>query len=1342
MKYNNLQQIGKSVIIYKQLFYTNDGRKASMQKKRYHKVQGEKSQRLTAFLLATTLTIGTAPMALAAQQQDILNGTQISSLTETAYVNAYTNTERMMNFNDHWRFYLGDVAGAQSPTFNDASWKDVNLPHDYSIEQAYTSSGEAESGYLPGGVGWYRKTFTVDPSWKRTKRLSVHFDGVYMNAEVYLNGQKLGTHPYGYTAFSLELPTDILKDGENVLAVKVNNKVPSSRWYSGSGIYRDVTMVVTNPVYVAPNGVSVITPDIAQKKGTVNLKTKIVNDSGEMTENLLIESKIIKKGSDTILAEATTPVAALNDAQTMDIESQLHVQNPELWNVWDKGEQNLYIARTEIKKDGQVIDAYETEFGFRYFDFDVNNGFSLNGDRMKLRGVCMHHDQGALGSEAWKRAMERQVDILKEMGCNAIRVTHNPAAQTLIDICNEKGMLVIDEAFDTWSNPKNGNSNDFSGYFKQTVGEGNHIQGTNPNMTWAEYDVKAMVERGKNAPSVIMWSLGNEIFEGLDGSADSADYPQLAQNLIDWIQEVDTSRPVTIGDNKRSTGDDTPGKVMEVVAQENGIVGFNYANEQQIAAGHEKGWKMYGSETASAVNSRGVYTYTGSGKQEDGTFQGVTQTNDQLLTAYDRSRVGWGAVASDAWWRTIRHDYNAGEFIWTGFDYLGEPTPWNGTSPGSATNDFGVAPKSSYFGIIDTTGFPKDSYYLYQSLWNNKINTLHILPTWNEADVQKDENGKVEVVVYSDAPVIKLYLNEQEIGVAKAQVHDSDTKQYQYQTYVASTMKDGENTFVNNTGHESLYATFKVPYVAGNLTAKAFEADGKTEITETTGRSSVETTGVAKKLAVFADRQQITADGKDLSYITVDVEDENGRFVNGAEPEISVDIQGEGRIVGVDNGKQSDHTPYESTTRNAAKGKLLVIVQSTEKAGEVTLTAKANGLEAGSVTVKTATDLQNTADDLAVSSVEYSKNYYVKVGNAPQLPKQLKVNFENAKSENKNVTWNTKNLNTNVAGVTKVEGSVELGKDKNLQIFVNVIMVDDVVALKNYATAVPVGSATANLPQTLPAILADGTLSEASFPVTWDESTLDLKTPNTYVITGTAKVFGQEMHPTATVRVSKGEVMLSGNVAAKAAEIFVDDQSQTSAFDAIRDGKKETTDACWHGQGEVKFRYDTAQNMGKVKLYLKNPVPTNDAIKIEWSADGKIWNDAQPTVEETKEGDLTVRTYSFDLVSAVWMKLRFDDNVQLIESELITGTPIFGFGSNDALSSLQVGTYIASEQDLQNMTLTVPKTDITAADVQAVSDDNASITILPIKDDVIRIFTESEDHNANRVYTIHFDENK
>lgn len=1305
-----------------------------MRMQHYNSGRGHMPRRLTALFVATIMTVGTVPAAFATEiRRDVANShTQTSSPVETIYVNSYTGTERAINFNDHWRFNLGDASGAETPAFNDAMWQDVNLPHDYSIDQPYTASGEAESGYLPGGVGWYRKTFTVDPSWKTTKRLSIHFDGVYMNAEVYLNGHKLGSHPYGYTAFSFELPADLLEDGENVLAVKVNNPVPSSRWYSGSGIYRDVTLTVTDPVHVAPNGVTVQTPDIQSGKGTVELTTEIANDSNGAAEGISIESAVLKKGSEEVIETTTTQVDTLAAGESTTVESSLVVSNPEMWNVWDQGDQTMYVVRTMVKKGEQVIDTYETEFGFRYFDFDQKTGFSLNGEQMKLRGVCMHHDQGALGGEAWRRAIERQVEILKDMGCNAIRVTHNPAAQSLIEICNEQGMLVIDEVFDTWSNPKNGNSNDYAKHFNTQIGADNEIEGGAPNMTWAEFDTKSMVERGKNAPSVIMWSLGNEIFEGLNGGANISNYDSIAQNLINWVEEVDPTRPTTFGQNNNHGGNEAF-EVAQVIHDNGGVVGLNYASEDKMTQWNQKGWKTYGSETASAINSRGVYEYKGSG----------AQTPNQLLTSYDKSAVNWGAVASDAWWRTIRFDYNAGEFVWTGFDYLGEPTPWNGIGSGSTTNDFNVAPKSSYFGIIDTTGFPKDSYYFYQSQWNDEVTTLHVLPTWNETDVQKDSDNKVEVVVYSDAPVVKLYLNNEEVGVAQAETQNSDGQAYEYKTYKAGTMSNGkENTFQTKTGHQSLYATFLVPYAEGKLTAKAFDENGQEITKNLAGRSTVETTKQQAKLDVSADRTEITADGKDLSYITIDVQDTDGKFVNGAEPEISVEVTGEGKLLALDNGKQSDHTPYTNSSRNAARGKLLAIVQSTNKSGEFTVTAKANGLETGSVEVTTTADADAPAVDNSVVSLEYSKNYYVKLGNQPELPTQLKVNYGEDKHEMRNVSWDTQQLDIHNEGVSKVNGVLDLGENRSLGVSVNVMMMDDVAALKNYSAAVRAGSTTANLPQVVPAVMENGEISEASFEVQWDDSNLDLNTEGTYVVSGTAQVFGQEMHPTATIRVSKGEVNLGGNVAKNASKFTNEalDGAKANELQVIRDGKKSSADAAWTGNGAVKFGYDTAQNMTQVKLYLKGDVDESK-IHVKWAPDSTNWQDVNAEVSKDTENGITVLTYAFEMVSAEWMKLEFEEQVQLVESELYVGIPSFSVGSTDKLESLKVGTHVAEQGTLDNYIFNIPEVGATEQDVVAVGKDNASVTVLPLDSRVIRILTESEDHTKQGMYTIRLGNN-
>ena len=407
---------------------------------------------------------------------------------------------------------------------------------------------EAESGYLPGGTGWYRKSFTIDKA-AEGKEIRVDFSGVYMNASVWVNGEKLGTHPYGYTPFSFDI-TDYVKYGEeNTIAVKVENKTPSSRWYSGSGIYRSVNLTMTEKVHVDLEGTQITTENLkAEQDGTVNMdvRTQVVNDS-EDEQAVTLTHTVFPKGEDesAAIGTVTTEAKTVASGESDEIEITLEAQSPALWSV---DSPTLYTVRTEVKLGENTVDVYDTEYGFRYFDFDNNTGFSLNGQNTKLKGVCMHHDQGALGAKANARAIARQIEILKQMGCNTIRVTHNPAADELIQACNEQGMLVIDEAFDTWLYAKNGNSNDYAKWFNQTIDGENQILGAGDGMTWAQFDLTAMVKRGYNAPSIIMWSLGNEVMEGISGGV--SNYPATAQKLVNWVKELDTTRPMTTGDNK------------------------------------------------------------------------------------------------------------------------------------------------------------------------------------------------------------------------------------------------------------------------------------------------------------------------------------------------------------------------------------------------------------------------------------------------------------------------------------------------------------------------------------------------------------------------------------------------------------------------------------------------------------------------------------------------------------------------------------------------------------------------------------------------------------------------
>ena len=1307
-----------------------------------------------ALALATCVNLVTVG-AFAGNERS--TSTQTSSAEETVYVNSYGGDSRQVDFSNHWRFNLG--SGSEAVEYNDSTWRDVDLPHDYSIEQEYTKNGEAESGYLPGGTGWYRKTFTLDQSWQ-DKVITVDFGGVYMNATVYLNGEKLGFHPYGYTAFSFELPQDKLKyDGENVLAVKVEHETPSSRWYSGSGIYRTVHLTVTDPVHVAQNGTYVTTPDLDTNQSTpkVNIVTTVAND-GDQEATVSVKQTIYKNGSDAAVATINGQTVTVAAGETQNVTQETTVSSPALW---DTKNPNLYTVKTEIVQDDKTVDTYTTEFGFRWTEFNRTNGFVLNGVPTKLKGVCMHHDQGALGSEAWYRAMERQVEILKDMGCNAIRVTHNPAAPELIEIANRHGMMIVDEAFDMWVMSKNGNYNDYSKWFEKTIGADNAILGGEADMTWAEFDIKAMAYQDRNSPAVIMYSLGNEIFEGTANDRKD-EYPEIARKLCTWLFQVDDTRPPTFGQNSNQEG--IGKEIGKLIYKEfGGVSGVNYADNSRLQGWHDMGVPVYNSETASAVNSRGVYDRKNSQADKNG---------DRLLTSYDKSKVNWGAVASDAWWRTLQQDWSMGEFVWTGFDYIGEPTPWNNTASG-VTGGSWPSPKSSYFGIIDTNGLPKDSYYLYQSLWNDDVTTLHVLPTWNQDDLVLN-SGNVEVVVYSDAAKVELLLNDQVVGVAKTTEVETDAG-YTYRTFSAGDMPSGAgtNTFSGATsGHQSLYATFTVPYAEGTLEVKAFDAEGH-EITKTVGRDVVKTTSDPTKLTAQADRPEIVADGDDLSYITIDVKDANGNLVNTDDVNVKLSIEGEGKIVGVDNGRQVDHTSYQSTSRNVGAGQLVAIVQSTEKAGSFTVTATANGVETATVTVKTTAP--QLGEENPIVSYDISRHHYVKVGNKPELPQEVTVTYRNGDTEKKSIHWNA----YDESAIEKVGSFVVTGTldGTHVLVSVNVTMLDQVTALLNYSAAVKVGSEI-SLPASRPAVLADGEILNAEFPVKWNIPDDLTATTGVKKVEGTSQVFGEDIAVTASVRVAEGEVTIGANVAQSAhLSQSIPEGLQSDTLSAIIDGstiastntsgganKTVWTNYKWSQEADdndesyINFKYDTAQNLGQVELYFftdnyATSLPKD--VSFQWNLSGdengwtnvKIANSTEPEKVEQDGGAVYKAVYTFETpVPAVQFRVNLTNQegnkggdgrnycVGLSEVKLNLANESFPISDSDALTGITVNGQAWSESQLAARTYSTEALVVDSLDIE--SGNNAAYTVIPAHDNVVKILTESEDHSARGTYTI------
>lgn len=1278
--------------------------------------------------------------------------TQMSSTPEVVYSSAVDSKQnRTSDFDANWKFMLSDSVQAQDPAFDDSAWQQVDLPHDYSITQKYSQSNEAESAYLPGGTGWYRKSFTIDRDLAG-KRIAINFDGVYMNATVWFNGVKLGTHPYGYSPFSFDLTGNAKFGGENTIVVKVENRLPSSRWYSGSGIYRDVTLTVTDGVHVGNNGVAIKTPSLATQNGgnvTMNLTTKVANDT-KAAANITLKQTVFPKGgkTDAAIGTVTTASKSIAAGASADVTSTITAASPKLWSIKNP---NLYTVRTEVLNGGKVLDTYDTEYGFRWTGFDATSGFSLNGEKVKLKGVSMHHDQGSLGAVANRRAIERQVEILQKMGVNSIRTTHNPAAKALIDVCNEKGVLVVEEVFDMWNRSKNGNTEDYGKWFGQAIAGDNAVLGGDKDETWAKFDLTSTINRDRNAPSVIMWSLGNEMMEGISGSV--SDFPATSAKLVAWTKAADSTRPMTHGDNKIKANWNESNTMGDNLTANGGVVGTNYsdgANYDKIRTDHPS-WAIYGSETASAINSRGIYNRT----------TGGAQSSDKQLTSYDNSAVGWGAVASSAWYDVVQRDFVAGTYVWTGFDYLGEPTPWNGTGSGAVGS--WPSPKNSYFGIVDTAGFPKDTYYFYQSQWNDDVHTLHILPAWNENVVAKGSGNNVPVVVYTDAAKVKLYFTpkgstEKRLIGEKSFTKKTTAAGYTYQVY--------EGADKDSTAHKNMYLTWNVPWAEGTISAEAYDENNRL-IPEgsTEGNASVTTTGKAAKLKADADRKTITADGKDLSYIEVDVTDANGHIVPDAANRVTFDVKGAGKLVGVDNGSSPDHDSYQADNRKAFSGKVLAIVQSTKEAGEITVTAKADGLQSSTVKIAT-TAVPGTSTEKTVRSFYYSRNYYVKTGNKPILPSDVEVRYSDGTSDRQNVTWDAVSDDQIAkAGSFSVAGTVAGQK-----ISVRVTMIDEIGALLNYSASTPVGT-PAVLPGSRPAVLPDGTVTSANFAVDWTKPADTVyNTAGTVKVPGTATVFGKEFKVTATIRVQRSQVTIgssvSGNALRLTQNIPADKQSDT--LDAIKDGST-TVDAntggganpsAWtnwayskagHNTAEITFEYATEQQLGQIVMYFfrdSNAVRFPDAgkTKIQISADGKNWTDlaATETIAAQESSDrVKPYTYDFAPVGATFVKVTVTNAdtttpsgvvcAGLTEIELKTATSKFVTNTSAALSSLTVNGTKVSDSVLAAGSYNTPAI---IADVKAEGEGNASVTVLPAHDNVIRVITESEDHVTRKTFTI------
>lgn len=776
------------------------------------------------------------------------------------------NRARML-FDFNWRFHLGDVESAKNPGFNDHSWRKLNLPHDWSIEGKFNKNNPAGvgGGALPGGIGWYRKTFTV-PESKKGKLIFIEFYGVYENSDVWINGHHIGNRPYGYSTFQYDM-TPYLHYGneKNEIAVKVNNsKQPNSRWYSGSGIYRHVWLIETDKIHVDHWGTYITTPLINKEDATISLQTKIKNED-KGNKKITLKTEIYDPNNQKVAFDSLQKV--IPEGAVSEVQQYLNAKNPILWST---DHPNLYKAVSVVEYNGREVDRYETTFGVRYYRFDADSGFYLNGAHLKIRGMCDHHNNlGPLGSAQNVRAIQRRMELLKGMGVNAIRTSHNPPTPELLDLADKMGFIVMDEAFDCWDLGKV--KYDYHIYWDK----------------WHKRDLEDMILRDRNHPSIFMWSIGNEIPEQWHPKG-----REIALELAGIVKNLDTTREITSACNHPAPDN----YIIKSGALD--LIGINYHHQRYpYLKKMFPGKKFIATENSSAIQTRGSYDMPADKIRIWPTKNHKGMNPNYTCSSYDNCRVPWGATHEENWKAVKKYDYVSGMFGWTGFDYLGEPTP------------YGWPARSSYFGILDLCGLPKDAYYFYMSQWTKK-NVLHVFPHWNWKKGQT-----VDVWAYTNCDDVELFLNGKSLG----------TRYF-----------DKEN----------LHLSWKVPFSPGTLKAVG-RRNGKVIMTK-----EIHTAGKPSKIELVSDRSRIQADGHDISYVTVNVTDKDGNLIPHADSMIHFDIRGEGSIASIGNGHEISHESFKVPRHKVFNGQCMVIVQSNGKKGNIRLKAQSAGLESKTIEIK------------------------------------------------------------------------------------------------------------------------------------------------------------------------------------------------------------------------------------------------------------------------------------------------------------------------------------------------------------------------------------------------------
>ena len=820
-----------------------------------------------------------------------------------ASAEAQLRTEQLLE--KGWRFCREDDMSFVLPDYNDNKWQEVTVPHDWAIygpfsihndqqNVAITQDGQTEAlehagrtGGLPFvGVGWYRLDFDI-PQNIDGKRITLLFDGAMSHAQVYVNGHEAGYWPYGYNSFHFDITPLVEAGKSNTLAVRLENQSDSSRWYPGAGIYRNVHLIITEDVAVPMWGTQITTPKVSAEYARVDILTKLTRPEGRADELYRITTDILDPAGN-IVASADSGLS-IYDSNLF--EQSIDVASPQLWSCQTP---HLYTAVSRIYEGNTLKDEYSTRFGIRTIEIIPNKGFFLNGVATKFKGVCNHHDLGPLGAAVNDAAIRRQIRIMQDMGCNAIRTSHNMPAPELVRACDEMGMMLMLETFDEWKTPKLKN-----GYH-------NHFD------EWAEKDLVNLLHHYRNNPSVVMWCIGNEVPD----QGDVIWGAKLSRMLQDICHREDPTRPVTQGmDQPHNVVHNNMAAMMDVA-------GFNYRPHrypdnylrlpQQI---------ILGSETASTVSSRGVYKFPVERAS-------MRQYDDHQSSSYDVEHCGWSNLPEDDWIWHDDFDWGIGEFVWTGFDYLGEPTPYYTNWPSH----------SSLFGIVDLAGLPKDRYYLYRSHWNKEVETLHILPHWT----WKGREGEVTpIFVYTNYPSAELFIN----GVSQG-IRTKDTS-----ITAENTMDQEESATSFRRQQRYRLMWMETKYEPGTVEVVAYNDNG-----EAVARKQMHTAGEPYRIVLEADRQTIAADGRDLSFITVKVVDKDGNLCPDAQHLISYKVEGDGFYRAGANGNSVSLELFHLPQMKVFNGMMTAIVQSTDKAGSITLTAKAKGLKSAKIVISTVSE--------------------------------------------------------------------------------------------------------------------------------------------------------------------------------------------------------------------------------------------------------------------------------------------------------------------------------------------------------------------------------------------------